>query len=209
MVPQAQDLRPADMTPVPESTEPPAAPAKRPPARRNWATDLEASLRQLIETVSAVLVLRGDDYPGQILEENAGRLAAAYVKLAKKNKAVRRFLEALTTSSEYGEVAMVTLSTLAPIAVYYGWVPGGMPLFGAAPPPSPEVRDHAAAPAPPPVGFPFVPAEPAVPDEGTGDTPPSEPGGPGEVPMGEASDPETIREARKPADDGSSSAGGP
>jgi hypothetical protein len=155
--------------------------AKEKPKPRERKPALEPAVRELLETVAGILALKGDAYPAEILETNAAQLASAYARLAKRNKAVRRILEALTSGGDYGEAVMVTLATLVPIAVFYGWLPtdSPLPMFGAPPPPSREVRDHAAKPPPAPV------------------KPPAG-GGPGDVPLAGPVDESRVTEAKPP-----------
>lgn len=114
----------------------PDSPPKRGRPRK---TPLETRLADFLSVIAAGFVAAGDWHCGTLLADRAEPMAAAWGRLAKRNKRIAAMLETMLTGGEWGEVAIVTLTTVLPMAAHHGLVPERLGLLGALGPIGEEV----------------------------------------------------------------------
>ena len=115
--------------PRPASSSPSGGKAKRGPGRPSNSQRLESQLVQLFSTVAvagqlATLSNETVSRDFAIVGAQAEPLAAALVKLAETNPAVRRVLDSLVQTSAYGELITVVVGGIVlPILANHGILP--------------------------------------------------------------------------------------
>lgn len=113
---QAEAPPPRQASPRPARKEQ----APRPPSRG----PLERRLFQFFTMVSLVVSAVLDPQCGAVIQKRATILAKAWAELAAQDANVRKALEWLLTSGNYGQVIMVTGMTVVPILRHHNLIPG-------------------------------------------------------------------------------------
>lgn len=129
-----------------EQQTPPQTPPQAERAKPRKGT-MEAQLRDAFASLSLMVAMTGDQFSAEVISSRTDELAHAWAALAEKNESVKRVLKGILEGSAWGEVTIVSLSVLIPIAYRYNLVPSvvGEPfsMMSGVVPPSPEHEEHA------------------------------------------------------------------
>lgn len=108
------------------ATEPKPAPEKKATTPRRGS--MERQLRDLFETISGALILKGDLVCGQVVKAQAPEMAKAWDNLASQNRVIQKWMETLTTGGAAAEV----LTSMFPVFMVAGLHHGPDPARAAA-----------------------------------------------------------------------------
>jgi hypothetical protein len=157
-LPKLEDLDPPEGTAAGNGSAEPEAKADEPPKRkrnRNPGPDakprgvagqtanLERQLREQFQAIGFMVQLI-EPYDGQVILQNADRLAAAYARLAAVNPMVRRMLTGAGNGQAYLGAIVATAAVALPILAHHGMLPTG-PLAAMFGQPEPEPATDAAS----------------------------------------------------------------
>ena len=84
---------------------------------------LEYKLAESFEGIGGMLMLKGDMVCGQAFTQQARPMAEAFNRLAETNSVIKKWLEALTTTTSAGEVFAAVAPILLTIRAHHGQDP--------------------------------------------------------------------------------------